>query len=46
MSEQTYLVVQFWELHLHLVPVEVVVLCLLAHRGMRSLNCHATEYAS
>ena len=30
---QTYLVVELWELHLHLVPLEVVVLGLLAHGG-------------
>ena len=30
---RTYLVVELWELHLHLVPLEVVVLGLLAHRG-------------
>ena len=30
---RTYLVVELWELHLHLVPLKVVVLGLLAHRG-------------
>lgn len=28
----TDLVVELWKLHLHFVPLEVVVLCLLAHR--------------